>query len=41
VESAITRAKRELINDHIEHCLGSTGGEGTPTRGLSCGSLKP
>ena len=22
VESAITNAKRELINDHIEHCLG-------------------
>jgi DNA-binding FrmR family transcriptional regulator len=22
VERAITNAKRELINDHIEHCLG-------------------
>ena len=22
VESAITNAKRELIHDHIEHCLG-------------------
>ncbi len=22
VESAIANAKRELINDHIEHCLG-------------------
>jgi uncharacterized protein len=23
VESAVTNAKRELIHDHIEHCLGS------------------
>jgi hypothetical protein NreA len=22
VESAISNAKRELVNDHIEHCLG-------------------
>jgi DNA-binding FrmR family transcriptional regulator len=27
VESAITKAKRELINDHIEHCLGNGAGE--------------
>lgn len=27
VESAIANAKRELIHDHIEHCLG-TGAEG-------------
>jgi uncharacterized protein len=27
VESAITKAKRELINDHIEHCLGNGTGE--------------
>ena len=26
VESAVTNAKRELIHDHIEHCL--QGGEG-------------
>lgn len=24
VESAITNAKRELIQDHIEHCLGDS-----------------
>jgi DNA-binding FrmR family transcriptional regulator len=28
VESAITKAKRELINDHIEHCLGDAGDDG-------------
>ena len=28
VESTITKAKRELINDHIEHCLGNGMGEG-------------
>lgn len=30
VESAITNAKRELINDHMEHCLGD---------GLSSGDM--
>jgi uncharacterized protein len=25
VESAVTNAKRELIHDHIEHCLGGEG----------------
>ena len=25
VESAISNAKRELIHDHIEHCLGEDG----------------
>ncbi|MGV8856895.1 MAG: metal-sensing transcriptional repressor [Devosia sp.] len=28
VESAITKAKRELIHDHMEHCLGDGVGEG-------------
>src|SRR5215213_4496204 len=28
VESAIANAKRELIHDHIEHCLGDEIGEG-------------
>jgi DNA-binding FrmR family transcriptional regulator len=26
VESAVTNAKRELIHDHIEHCLGDGAG---------------
>ncbi len=29
VEAAVTSAKRELIHDHIEHCL--QGGEGAKT----------
>jgi DNA-binding FrmR family transcriptional regulator len=28
VESAIANAKRELIHDHIEHCLGDGVGQG-------------
>jgi len=28
VESAITNAKRELIQDHMEHCLGDGVGSG-------------
>jgi DNA-binding FrmR family transcriptional regulator len=28
VESAISNAKRELIQDHIEHCLGDAVGTG-------------
>ena len=28
VESAITNAKRELIRDHMEHCLGEGMGSG-------------
>jgi uncharacterized protein len=27
VESAITNAKRELIKDHMEHCLGNGSGQ--------------
>lgn len=29
VESAITNAKRELIRDHMEHCLGDGVGSGS------------
>jgi DNA-binding FrmR family transcriptional regulator len=28
IESAVSNAKRELIHDHIEHCLGDGVGEG-------------
>ena len=37
VESAISNAKRELIQDHIEHCLsgGVHSGEMTPRTALS------
>jgi hypothetical protein NreA len=28
VESAVSNAKRELIHDHIEHCLGDMAGAG-------------
>lgn len=28
VENAIANAKRELIHDHIEHCLGDVVGDG-------------
>jgi DNA-binding FrmR family transcriptional regulator len=31
VEAAIANAKRELIHDHIEHCLGDGVGEGAIT----------
>ena len=31
VESAVSNAKRELIQDHIEHCLGDGVGEGDMT----------
>ena len=36
VESAITNAKRELIHDHIEHCLGDgiASSEVTPSAAL-------
>jgi DNA-binding FrmR family transcriptional regulator len=27
VESAVSNAKRELINDHMEHCLGEGAGK--------------
>ena len=37
VESALANAKRELIQDHIEHCLdqGITGGELTAKAAIS------
>ena len=37
VESAITNAKRELIQDHMEHCLGDgiASGAKTPRTALS------
>ena len=31
VEHAITNAKRELIHDHIEHCLGDAASDVPPT----------
>lgn len=37
VESAITNAKRELIHDHIDHCLGEVAG---PDAGSSRAALK-
>ncbi|RWQ62460.1 metal-sensing transcriptional repressor [Mesorhizobium sp.] len=33
VESAISSAKRELIHDHIEHCLSDTAETGTAGAG--------
>jgi uncharacterized protein len=33
VEKALANAKRELIHDHIDHCLeAATGGDGRPSR---------
>ena len=32
VESAVSNAKRELIQDHIEHCLGDELGHGVDAR---------
>jgi len=32
VESAVANAKRELIQDHIEHCLGNGAGDGMDPR---------
>jgi uncharacterized protein len=36
VEKAVTNAKRELIHDHVEHCLGDgvASSEVTPTAAL-------
>ena len=31
VESAVSNAKRELIHDHIEHCLDGEGGDSRTT----------
>jgi DNA-binding FrmR family transcriptional regulator len=38
VESAISNAKRELIHDHIEHCIGN--GEGEITSRGALGEFK-
>jgi DNA-binding FrmR family transcriptional regulator len=32
VESAVSNAKRTLINDHMEHCLGDGGGKTVAAR---------
>jgi DNA-binding FrmR family transcriptional regulator len=32
VESAVSNAKRELINDHMEHCLGDGVGNSATSR---------
>ena len=34
VEGAISNAKRELIHDHIEHCLEDTSDSGSPRTAL-------
>lgn len=34
VEAAVTNAKRELIHDHIEHCLGDAEGGGADSATL-------
>jgi hypothetical protein NreA len=34
VENAISNAKRELIQDHIEHCLGDSDGAGMEPRAV-------
>ena len=31
VEAAVANAKRELIHDHVEHCLAATDGAGAAT----------
>ncbi|MHB1101751.1 MAG: metal-sensing transcriptional repressor [Devosia sp.] len=40
VESAITNAKRELIHDHMEHCLGDGVGSGDMTSGAALAEFK-
>ena len=40
VESAITNAKRELIHDHIEHCLGDGIGAGEITSKTALSEFK-
>jgi DNA-binding FrmR family transcriptional regulator len=40
VESAIANAKRELIDDHIEHCLGTSDGAGEVTSGAALGEFR-
>jgi DNA-binding FrmR family transcriptional regulator len=40
VESAITNAKRELIHDHMEHCLGDGVGSGEMTQSDALAEFK-
>jgi uncharacterized protein len=40
VESAIANAKRELIHDHIEHCLGDGVGGGALSANIALGEFK-
>lgn len=40
VENAIANAKRELIHDHIEHCLGDGVGNGPVTSKLALDEFK-
>lgn len=40
VESAIANAKRELIHDHIEHCLGGGAGAGQLASSAALGEFK-
>ena len=40
VESAIANAKRELIHDHIEHCLGDGVGTGDVPATFALGEFK-
>ena len=35
VESAVTNAKRALIHDHIDHCLGDFAGQDGPSSSAS------
>ncbi len=40
VESAVGNAKRELIHDHIEHCLGDGIGAGELTGAAALGEFR-
>lgn len=40
VESALTNAKRELIRDHMEHCLGDGVGSGSLDAPSALGEFK-
>ena len=40
VENAIANAKRELIHDHIEHCLGDGVGDGSLSSKLALDEFK-
>ena len=41
VEKAVGNAKRELIHDHIEHCLADTVGEGSRSAKAALHELQP